>query len=193
VKVAEVKNCERVLISNYNCLCSDYGKLESIFTMVQKEKADFEKAGHDKVQRFRQQLCTKLHGLRQELEKSIGELGGRCLDFPNTGGTIRRILDWFKGEVQALPDTFAEANQNITCFTVAGVLKRLVEIGCKHMPELWKLAGSSNASLLHEIPADIRKIARKVVRRWWTHHWLPYYKQRLKEDNQVSFIPVPLF
>jgi hypothetical protein len=89
--------------------------------------------------------------------KSVGELGGQYLEFPNTGETIEGILDWFNGEMQALPDTFAEANQNITCYAAAGILKMLARVGCEHLPELQKLAVSSNASLLHEIPTDIGK------------------------------------
>jgi hypothetical protein len=47
------------------------------------------------------------------------------------GRTIGGILDWFKAEVQALPNTFAEANQNITYYAGAGILKMLVGTGCK--------------------------------------------------------------
>jgi hypothetical protein len=142
---------------------------------------------------FCQQLRTKLHGLRRNLEKSMGELGGRCLDYPHTGGTVGGILDWFRREVQQLPSTFTESNKNIACFIVVGVLKMLAEVACEHLPELWRLVVSSDASLLHEIPKGIGKIVGKVVRRWWTQHGLPYCMQLLKEDNEVSFVPLPLF
>jgi hypothetical protein len=43
-KVAEVEGRERVLKSNYNSLRSDYGNIESIFTKLQQETTDSEKA-----------------------------------------------------------------------------------------------------------------------------------------------------
>jgi hypothetical protein len=88
--------------------------------------------------------------------------------------TISNIIDWFEGEVQTLPVTFADANKNITCSIVVGILKMLTEVGCEHIPELWKLAVSRDASLLHEIPEDMGKIAWKLVRRRWMNHVLPY-------------------
>jgi hypothetical protein len=123
----------------------------------------------------------------------MGELSKRCLEYPETSGAISGIIDWFKGEIQTLSGTFAEANKNITCFAVAGILKMLEETGCERVPELRRLAASSDASLLKEIPEDIRKIAGKLVRRWWTHHGLPFCMQHLNEDNQVSIIPMSLF
>jgi hypothetical protein len=94
-------------------------------------------------------------------------------------------------EVQALPDTFTEANQNITCYVVAGILKMLAGVNYEHLPKLRKLATSSDASLLHEIPTNIGKIAGKLVWKWWTEHGLPYCMQCLEEDNRVSFVPMP--
>jgi MoaA/NifB/PqqE/SkfB family radical SAM enzyme len=72
------------------------------------------------------------------------------------------MLDWFKTEVRALPVTFAKANQNITNYTVAGIFKMLAVVNYEHLPELRKLATSSDASLLHEIPSDIGKIAKET-------------------------------
>jgi hypothetical protein len=59
----------------------------------------------------------------------MGELSKRCLEYPETSGAISGIIDWFKGEIQRLSGTFAEANKNITCFAVAGILKMLEETG----------------------------------------------------------------
>jgi hypothetical protein len=39
------------------------------------------------------------------------------------------MLDWFRTEEQAQPSAFAEANQNITCYAVAGILKMLAGLG----------------------------------------------------------------
>jgi hypothetical protein len=41
-----------------------------------------------------------------------------------------------KGEIQALSDTFTEANKNITCFAVASILRMLEESSCEHVPGL---------------------------------------------------------
>jgi hypothetical protein len=135
----------------------------------------------------------RLHDLHRDLEKSLGELHRRCLEYPKTSGTISCIIDWFKGEIQALPNTFTEANKNITCFVVASILKMLEESSCGHVPELQILVASSDASMLSDIPEDIGKITGRLVRRWWTHHGLLYCMCRLKEDNQVIFIPMSLF
>jgi hypothetical protein len=94
-------------------------------------------------------------------------------------------------EVQALLDTFAQAYQNITCYTVAGILKMLEGVDCEHLSKLRKLDVSSDASVLYEIPSDIKKIAGKLVRRWWTEYGLPYCMQRFEENNQVSFVLMP--
>jgi hypothetical protein len=189
-RVAEVESRESNLMSSYNDLCGDYMILESTLETLQKEKAYFEKIERDKAQRFHQQLHTKLHDLHQEQEKSVDELGGQCFEFPNTGGPIGGILDWFKMEVQALSNTFAEANQNITCYAAAGILMMLAGTGCQHLSLLQKLAVSSDGSLLHKISTDIGKMIGKLVQKWWTNHGLPYCMQHLEEDNQVSFAPM---
>jgi hypothetical protein len=75
------------------------------------------------------------------LEKSIGELGGRCLEYPKTGGTIGGIIDWFKGVIQALPSTFTEANRNIICFAVADILSRKLVVGMCLSCKVWLLLG----------------------------------------------------
>jgi hypothetical protein len=51
-------------------------------------------------------FCMSLNDLRQELEKSHGKLGERYLEYLETGAAIRGILDWLKGEIQALPGIF---------------------------------------------------------------------------------------
>jgi hypothetical protein len=85
-----------------------------------------------------------------------------------------------------LPDTFAEANKNITCFVVADILKMLEDSGCGHVPKLQSLVVSSDASVLRDILEDVQKVAGRLVRRWWTNHGLPKCMHRLKEDNQVN-------
>jgi hypothetical protein len=58
------------------------------------------------------------------------------MDFPSANTIVTDFLEWFWTEVQALPISFSECNENITCFTLIGVLKILVGVECGHLPEL---------------------------------------------------------
>jgi hypothetical protein len=90
-----------------------------------------------------------------------------------------------------LPTAFTESNQKITCYALAGILKMLAGVECGHLSELRNLAMSCDTLILHDVPDDLAKVARRLVRNWWTKHWLPYYMQRVEEDNRVSFVPMP--
>jgi hypothetical protein len=63
----------------------------------------------------------------------------------------------------------------------------LAGVDCEHLPELKKLVLSCDASILHDMPNDIGRIAKKLVRNWWTNHGLPYCMQKIEEENWVSF------
>jgi hypothetical protein len=52
------------------------------------------------------------------------------------------------------------------------------------------LALSYGASILHDVPDDIGRIAKKLVRNWWTNHGLPYCMQKIEEENRVSFATI---
>jgi hypothetical protein len=80
-----------------------------------------------------------------------------------------------------------QCKKNITCFALVGVFKMLAGVECEHLLELKKLALSCDASILHDVPDDIGRIAKKLVRNWWTNHGLPYCMQKIKEENRVSF------
>jgi hypothetical protein len=54
--------------------------------------------------------------------------------------------------------------------------------------ELKKLALSSDASLLDDLPEDLGWIAKRLMKNWWTKHGLPYCMQKIEEENWVSFI-----
>jgi hypothetical protein len=45
---------------------------------------------------------------------------------------------------------------------------------------------SCDASLLQDFPAETGRIAKKLVKNWWTKHGLPYCMQNIKEENWVS-------
>jgi hypothetical protein len=59
---------------------------------------------------------------------------------------------------------------------------------CEHLLELGKLALSCDASLLGDFPKDLRWIANRLVKNWWTKHNLPFYMQKIEEENRVSFV-----
>jgi chromosome segregation ATPase len=95
-KNSEVEGRKNVLKSIYNSLYDDYKNLETMLVEAQWEKTKTEKACdtiRDKFQRFHTHFHATLHDLHRELEKSQGELGGRCLDYPEMCGTIGGILN----------------------------------------------------------------------------------------------------
>jgi hypothetical protein len=73
-----------------------------------------------------------------------------------------------------MPTAFTECNENITCCTIIGVFMMLMGEGCEHLPELKKLAMSCDASLLHDDPGDHSRIAKRLVKNWWTKHGMSY-------------------
>jgi hypothetical protein len=173
-KATEIELCEMALKSDYGSLRNDFGHLQATHATLLKDKENVEKVEREKARRFRNLLRRKLVGLRLEMENQLLPRG-RCFEFL---------------AANAMPTAFAECNQNITCYVMAGILKKLVGVECGYLPELRELAMSCDASILHGIPKDIARIVRRLVRNWWTSHGLPYYMQRTEEDNRVSFAPI---
>jgi hypothetical protein len=64
----------------------------------------------------------------------------------------------------------------------------LARVECEHLSELKKLALSCDASILHDVPDDIGRIAKKLTRNLCTEHCLPYCMQKIEKENRVSFI-----
>jgi hypothetical protein len=116
----------------------------------------------------------------------VAALGGLCMDF-HTNASILDLLEWFQADVEAMPTAFTECNENITCYVLIGIFKMLVGEVCEHLLELKKLALSCDASLLQDVPNDLGRIAKKLVKNWWTKHGLPYCMQKMEEENRVSF------
>jgi chromosome segregation ATPase len=163
-RLAEVEHCEQALTSDYEGLRRDFDILCTSDDGVVKEKADPEKTEHEKAQWLRNSLHKKLAELQVDMEAIVAALGGRCMDFPSTNTTVNKILEWFRTEVQALPTTFAECNENITCYTLIGVFKMLAGVECEQLLELKNLALSCDESLLHDFPDDVGLIAKKLVK-----------------------------
>jgi hypothetical protein len=74
-----------------------------------------------------------------------------------------------------MPTAFAECNENITCYILVGIFQMLAEEGCEHLSKLKKLALSCDASVLQDFPMEAGRIAKRLVKNWWTKHGLPYY------------------
>jgi hypothetical protein len=115
----------------------------------------------------------------------VAALGGRCAKFP-IDASVSDFLGWFQAEITAMPTTFTECNENITCYALIGVLHMLAGEGYEHVSELKKLSLSCDASLIQEFPTDVGRMARKLVKHWWTNHGLPYCMQKIEEESRVS-------
>jgi hypothetical protein len=84
------------------------------------------------------------------------------------GASLSDFLEWFRVEVAVMATAFAECNENITCYSLIGIFQMLAGEGCGHLLELKKLALSCDASLLQDFPAEVDRIAKKLVKNWWT-------------------------
>jgi hypothetical protein len=190
-KVAEVKHCEMALIFNYGYLRNNFNDFEAAHATLGKEKENVGKTECEKAQWFHNLLHKKASW-------SPSWYGKICCHTKRAMFWVSRyrryhwdMLDWFRMEVQALPTTFTESNEDVTCYAVAGILRMLAGVECGHLSELQRLAISYDALLLHDVLEDHGRIAGRLVRNWWTQHGLPYCMQRVEEDNRVSFVPIP--
>jgi hypothetical protein len=155
---------------------------------VVKEKANLEKTEHEKAQRFQNSLYKKLVELWVDMEATVATLGGDAWIFPLPTLLSPIFLEWFGMEVQALPITFSDCNENITCFTLIGVFKMLAGVESGHLPELKKLVLSCDDSFLHNVPDDVGRIVKRLVNYLWVKHGLLYCMQKIEEENRVSFV-----
>jgi hypothetical protein len=151
------------LIPDYDSLRNDFNDFEIAHVALGKEKENVEKSECEKSQRFRNLVRKKLIGFRNDMKKIVAMLGGQCFEFLAIGATVGDLLDWFRTEVQALPTAFAESKQNITRYVVAGILRMLARVECGHLSELQRFSISCDASLLHDVPEDLGRIAGRLV------------------------------
>jgi hypothetical protein len=57
---------------------------------------------------------------------------------------------------------------------LVGVFKMLVGVECEHLPKLKNLVLSCDSSFVHDVPDDIGRIAKKLVKNWWRTGKLRY-------------------
>jgi hypothetical protein len=112
-------------------------------------------------------------------------LGGRSTEFP-TSASLSDLFEWFQVEVATIPTASVECNENITCYALIGVFQMLTGEWCEHLPELKKLALSSDALALQDFPAKTGQIAKRLIKNCWTKHGLPYCMHKIEEVNRVS-------
>jgi hypothetical protein len=87
-----------------------------------------------------------------------------------------------------MPTSFAECNENITCYAFIGIFQMLATEGCEHVPELRKHAHSYDASVLHDVMVGTGRIVKRLVKNWWNAHGLSYCMRKIEEENRVSFV-----
>jgi hypothetical protein len=184
-KLAEVEHRDHAVTPKNEGLKKDLESARTAHDAATRDKADVEKAKCVKLQQFQDSVCKKLADLLCDTEASVATLGGRSAGFP-TITSLSDFFEWFQVKVAAMPTTFAECNENITCYALIGVFQMLTGEGCEHLPELKKLALSSDASVLQDFPAKTGWIAKWLVKNWWTKHGLPYCMQKIEEENRVS-------
>jgi hypothetical protein len=77
-------------------------------------------------------------------------------------------------------------NDNFTILGIEGVLSMLNGEGCRELSQLHDLAASHDVAVLEDVPEDVRKLARQIVRKWWKPHGLPEALRRLKTAHAAT-------
>jgi hypothetical protein len=93
----------------------------------------------------------------------VNEIGVRCLPYPRKGSSMSNIVALFDTEILALPNTIAKANKNFLVYCFIGILKMWQgHARCGHLDGLESIMAACDASILDEVPEDMRSSARIV-------------------------------
>jgi hypothetical protein len=106
---------------------------------------------------------------------------------------VKELIDWVGGKMKTVSDTVWQLNDNFIILAIEGVLNMLNGIGCQELSQLHGLAASSDASIVEDVPNDVRKMAGHLVRRWWKNHRLPEALHRLEAGNAKMVGGVSVF
>jgi hypothetical protein len=90
---------------------------------------------------YLQNICRRLHELHKMVASSFNEVQAWCLPFPR--------------EVKMVPDTIWQLNDNFTILVVEGILSMLNNKGSQELGRLHRLAASSDAAVLQDVPEDV--------------------------------------
>jgi hypothetical protein len=95
-----------------------------------------------------------------------------CPSFPVRNAKVEELIDWNGGEVKTVPDIVWQLNDNFIILAIEGVLNMLNGTGCQQLSDLRRLAASSDASVMQNIPVDVRRLKGRLVQKWWKSHGL---------------------
>jgi hypothetical protein len=70
-------------------------------------------------------------------------------------------------------DTVWWLNDNFIILAIEGVMNKLNGTSCQELSHLRRVAASSDAFLVQNIPTDVWRLAKHLVQNWWKSHGLP--------------------
>jgi hypothetical protein len=140
-----------------------------------------------KLRHFQDSVHRRVAELRRDTETFVSTLGGWSAEFPSDA-SLSDFFKWFPMEIKSMPTSFAECNENITCYTLIGIFQMLAGGVCEHVSELRELDHSDDASILQNFPLETGGTVKRLVKIWWNVHGLLYCMRKIEEENQVSFI-----
>jgi hypothetical protein len=111
---------------------------------------------------------------------SLGKVKAQCLPFPARNAKVKDLIDLVGEEVQAVLDTVWRLNNNFIVLAIEGVLNMLNDTGYQELSQLCGLATSSDAFIVENTPNDVRRLAGRLVQKWWKSHGLPEALRRLE-------------
>jgi hypothetical protein len=85
------------------------------------------------------------------------------LPIPTQNVKVEQLIDWVAWEVKTVPATVWQLNDNFVILALEGILDMLNNAGCKELSHLHGFAASNNASVIQDIPNDVRKLAGRLV------------------------------
>jgi hypothetical protein len=71
-----------------------------------------------------------------------------CFPFPGKGTKIEEMIDWVAGEVNTVPGTVWQLNDNFAVLAIEGILNMLSGEGCQELGHLHELAASNDIVVL---------------------------------------------
>jgi hypothetical protein len=122
---------------------------------------------------YRQNVRCQLRELHETVASSFKEIKAQCLPFPGKGTKIEDMINWVAREVKTMLNTIWQLNDNFVVLGIKGVLNMLNGEGCQELGHLRDLAASRDATILQDVPKDVQKLVKRIVRRWWKPHGLP--------------------
>jgi hypothetical protein len=79
--------------------------------------------------------------------------------------------------------TVWKLNDNFIILAIEGVLNMLHGVGYQELPQLRELTALSNVSIVENVPTDVRRLAGRLVQKWWKNHGLAEALRRLEAGN----------